>query len=231
MKPILELPDDQVSQSNGAMMRCSVLALLSLSEYLEGDVCGVDARLTNPSNVVVWTNRTHLYCLRRALLGHPALEIFTDLEYFLSLTIRSQKCPGEVIEIYEELSRKYSKGKIPAVTDRNIASQKGWCLHGLWCSLRILITGYENKPNGFGDCVKDLMVAGADTDTIASIAGGLLGALMGWKKIKKQQKANIQILLECDSSSGPTPRPEKYSPRAYGDFLEMVQKAVDLGKK
>ena len=225
MAKILELPEDERSQSNGAMMRCTPLALLPYDDFLIA--VETDANLTNPHPIVVWCNRVYLYCLRRCLRGDLGPEIFSDLKHFLRA--RRSKIPEEVSEVYLSIRKRRSK-KVGAggfreagpVVDRNLAHQKGWCLHGLWCALRVLIL-----PLDYPARIEELMVPGADTDTIAAIAGAMVGAMMGFEKFSADPATaeNFEIVLGCDTTQGETPRPKKYSPH---DFYSLTKKVATL---
>ena len=224
MKSVLILPESEISQSNGAMMRCCPLALLSYEQY--SLAVKEDSYLTNPCPVVYWCNRAYLYCLRRALRGHSPRDIFDDLEYFLDSRTKDPT-PKEVLEIYQGLKKSFTKtGRPPPISDRNLAHQKGWCLHGLWCSLRVLL--FEKQD--FSARLEELMVPGADTDTIAAISCALVGAFMGFCEIEMQdpQSSNMEILFGCDTSAGPTPRPKKYAPGSRKEFFKLVSASSEL---
>ena len=238
MAKILELPEDERSQSNGAMMRCTPLALLPYDEYppkegapARGYLIAVetDANLTNPHPIVVWCNRVYLYCLRRCLRGDLGPEIFSDLKHFLRA--RQSRIPEEVSDVYFSIRNRRSK-KVGAggfreagpVADRNLTHQKGWCLHGLWCALRVLIL-----PLDYPARIEELMVPGADTDTIAAIAGAMVGAMIGFETLSADPTTaeNFEIVLGCDTSTAgaPTPRPKKYSPH---DFYSLTKKVAKM---
>lgn len=187
------------SQSNGALMRCSPLALL-----YDNNAVLQDVSITNPVAVCVDCNLVYVNSLRLALQGVDPVTIFNFA-----------KSIAQTDEVKEVLSN------IENNVYRNISYNKGWCLHGLWCTFYVL-TKFEN----YSDAMKWIIEKkGSDTDTNACIAGALLGAILGFDKIKLEQSDNINILLSVDSTLNPTSRPKEYSPY---DFYELTQKAYDI---
>ncbi len=73
----------------------------------------------------------------------------------------------------------------------------------------------------FNQSIKDTITAGGDTDTNASIAGGLMGAYKGVDNIKQK---DIDNLLNSDSSKGRL-RPSQYHP---SNALTIVDNLLNL---
>lgn len=63
---------------------------------------------------------------------------------------------------------------------------------------------------------------GSDTDTNASIAGGLLGALYGFHALDKQTKENYTQITTQDVSKCLHSRPLKYAPSKLFDLCKEL---------
>jgi hypothetical protein len=83
----------------------------------------------------------------------------------------------------------------------------GWFGHALCCSYYAL-----KNFNSFEDAIRYVISLGGDTDTNACIAGALLGAFHGIKSMEKLDvfNDNLDIILNCDTSSGSYERPPEY---------------------
>lgn len=202
MDKILSLPMSERSQSNGAMMRCSPLALLYDNESVVEDV-----KITNPNPVCIDCNLIFVNALRLALQGVDGLTIFN--------TIKPLAQTDEVRGVLGQVERREF---------RNIAENKGWCLNALWCAMMV-ITSFRN----YSEAMRWVITSqkGSDTDTNASISSALLGAILGFQKLQEEPETarNIEILLAVDTSTGPTPRPIQYSPH---DFYTLTEAAHTL---
>lgn len=215
-KEILSQPEEMRSQSNGALMRCSPLALLPDQAAVR-----LDVDITNPCTVTYETNRVYTFALYLALRGKSHTEIWTELA--------GQITHPAVKAVYDS---------VPTGYDRNLAENKGWCLHGLWCALTVLyffdkMGGGEGtstttgKVSRGGDSVtiyKWLIAShpGSDSDTNACIAGALMGALLGYDVLYQQQAENIAILLAVQPEAQPSARPAYYQPADFYQFTQQL---------
>ncbi len=199
---ILKAPLDQWSQSNGSLMRSSPFALI-----WDNDVTLTDCKITNPHPVNQDTNLVYITALRLALLGYPQEKIFT--------TLQAMPQTPEVASVIQE---------VLSQTPRDISKQKGWCLHALYCALWCL--RYFNTLEESFDWVIGTH-PGSDTDTNASIAGCLIGAMRGYEALLQEPKTrvNLQTVRTCDSRSGDIHRPVEYS---LADFDTLTQSLYDL---
>lgn len=197
---IHQLPEGERTQSNGALMRCSPLALLP-------DYAAVltDVNLTNPTSVAIDTNLVYITALRDALRGLSPEEIFIHAQAV------AQTEP--VKDIFRDILK--HKG-------RDISQNKGWCLHGLWCAMTAL-TRFTTYTEAMDWIIKGN--PGSDSDTNACIAGALLGAVLGFQTLQAQQGNNITILLNVPFEAEPTPRPLDYTPH---DFYALTEAAYQL---
>lgn len=198
---ILALPEDQRTQSNGALMRCSSLALLW------DNICVIeDNDITNPNPICRDCNLVYINSLRLALQG---VDIMTILE-----TAKIMAQTAEVKLVLEQIETREC---------RDITAGKGWCLHGLYCTFMI-ITSFDNYSEAMNWVITSQK--GSDTDTNACIAGAMLGAIIGLDQMKTEPNTsrNIDILLNTNIDLGPTPRPAKYSTRDFYELMELAHK-------
>lgn len=199
---ILELNEEDISQSNGGLRRCSPLALLKDDNSIIEDI-----NISNPNKVCRDCNLVYVKCLRLALQGASVKDI---IEYANKIVETE-----EVKNILDQVEKR---------AERDISISKGWCLHGLWCAF-IVITSFDNYSEAMNWIIAENK--GSDTDTNACIAGVMLGAILGLNKMKEETLTgkNIEILLNSDVNNGPTPRESQYQPH---DFYILTVKAYDL---
>lgn len=202
---VMAKPEEERSKSNGALMRCSPLALLS-SPY----AVHLDAGLTNPQSAVVACNQLYVLALRWALEDHPSSFIFDSLEIHAT--------HPEVREVYLAVRQGGKRDLGPP--------SKGFCMHGLWCALTILYRFTTIREDSH--MMYRWVIAGhpgSDTDTNACIAGALMGALLGYDRLYQQQQENIDIVIGLNPDAHPTPRPHEYTPH---DFYQLSWQAAQL---
>jgi ADP-ribosyl-[dinitrogen reductase] hydrolase len=199
---ILLLPVSERTQSNGAMMRCSPLALLWDFESVIEDV-----NITNPNPVCIDCGLVYISGLRLALQGVDGISIFNQVKEIAQTE--------EVKAVLLQVERREA---------RNIAQNKGWCLHALWCSM-VVITSFTNYSEAMNWVITTQ--PGSDTDTNACIAGALLGASLGFQRMQEEPitAQNIEILLHANIDAGPTPRPREYQ---VTDFYALTEAAHAL---
>ena len=188
----------ETNQSNGAMMRCSPLALLDDTEAIKQD-----CYITNFNQVTNTTNQIYIIALKLALQGHEAKFI---LSYIYDL-IDNYMNP-EVKQVIYQVSNQI---------DRDVKVNKGWCLHALWITLTA-IDKFDNYTDAMHWIIHDKR---GDTDTNACIAGALFGAIYGYNKLYSEQKENIDIMLNCDTSLY-TFRPKEYTLYDFHDLMLKV---------
>ena len=191
-----------ISQSNGTLMRCTSLALLFNNDFVIADV-----NLSNPDSVVRDSELVYVTALRLAIQGYP--NIFSYVKN-LSQT-------PEVKEVIKQVENKQH---------RDIVTNKGWCLHALYCALWVI----ENFTS-FTKAMDWIMsFKGSDTDTNGAIAGALLAASFGFYQIMSEEitKNNFEIILNCKVDLGPTIRQKEYG---ISDFYDFTLSAYKLSLK
>jgi len=176
-------------QSNGALMRCSPLVLVDQKYW------SIECAITNPNKICIETNMIYLNLLKNALNGiKPNIN-----------TIDRTHLSEPLIEMFKQLDDNMV---------RDITKQKGWCVHGLYCALHAF-----NHYTSFGDAMKWIIESGGDTDTNATITGALYGAYYGYDELYKQQKKNIDCLMNCTTENGNKVRPMKYLPKYINELI------------
>lgn len=192
-------------QSNGAMMRCSPLALL-----WDNTPVVEDCKITNPDPVAIDCNLVYISALRFALQGVDGPTIFER--------VRGLAQTDEVRGVLQQVERREG---------RNITENKGLCLHGLWCAL-MAVTSFTNYADAMHWVISSQPKS--DTDTNACIAGALVGAMLGFTVLQTEPHTsrNIEKLLTADIVNGPTPRPAEYTPH---DFYSLTEAAYNLTRQ
>lgn len=198
--------ENNPSQSNGALMRCAIIATKDNWEEIAVEDCSI----TNPDSICIEINLVYLLAVRTALLGcSDRKSIFeTAKEYCIE---------DEVKEILFQVE----KGEF-----RDVTKSKGWCKHGFYCAFYSLL-----YCNSYKSAIDWTIKLGGDTDTNACIVGALWGALEGFQKINSSNKELVDTVLNCTTEAKvteteiPTARPEKY--RAHN--LKIL--AEELSKK
>ena len=187
---VLTLPINERSQSNGSLMRCTPLALLP-----DNNAVLFDVNITNPNPINQEVGLLYVQALREALAGTAPHTIYDNCR---------QRAGAPIIkELFVSIDRQQL---------RDIADKKGWCLHAFWVAMVTLIsfTDYATAMEWI------ISFKGSDTDTNACIAGGLLGAVLGFSNMREdpQTKDNIDLIIGCD-----TARPAAYT---AVDFYQLT---------
>ncbi len=183
------------TQSNGALMRCSLLS------FMGKDAVVADCSLTNPHPTTIGANVAYSAAIRSAVEGKSKSEIFR-------VAIEASG-----VEDVNAVIRSAWEGAPREVNTK----QKGWVLHGLYAAF----WGFFHHDT-FQDAVDAVIKLGGDTDTNAAILGGLLGAYLGYEAITGEERTskNFTIVREADFSLGGNPRLEVY---LLDDFEELTE--------
>lgn len=155
------------SQSNDSLMRCSPLALLKRNKYVI-----LDCDITNPNDINREVNLIFVTALRMCIKGN------IDKEKIIK-KVKRLTTFDEIKVIFEQ-------------ENRDIMTNKGWCVHSLWCAIYCL----KNFDN-FEKAMKWVITSQRGSDTNASIAGALLGAYLGFDEIMSHSKSKYNYELIC----------------------------------
>ena len=198
-KEALSKPLSERSQSNGALMRASPLALLTTNQPAI-----TDAMISNPHPNTVEANLIYVIMLRWALHGATYAEILEGIKSYIT--------QPQIWEAYNQAINN---------SGRLLTEQRGWCIHALYCVFKVLAS-----PSPYYAAMNWIigMNPGSDTDTNACIAGAMVGALLGFDTMYAEEatKFNIDTVINCDVARSPTPRPAYFSPN---DFYRLSEDA------
>lgn len=204
------------SQSNGALMRCSPLALLKDDMAITYDVS-----ITNPHPTCVECNIIYVTILKCLLRKENSLDIFNKIRRLV--TVPEIRTLFTDMDTLINLSQTHFIGDKP-VTIRDLSINKGWCLHGLWVALYVLMFS-----KSYAETMDWIIHShpGSDTDTNACIGGAVWGAKNGFIHMYAESitQHNIDTILSVNPENGPTPRPLIYG---LQDFHELAYQANTL---
>ena len=192
------------SESNDALMRAYAMAFFQNDETIIKDVY-----ITNPSTISYEAVFLYIEAIKMALKGQSKNEIKETIKNIIKNKI--------LAEVYSDAcNNKF----------RDVTHNKSHLTHGFYCAFWglfnyndyktaidaiICLSPSENtaaeicKP---GKKLNKNKVEIGDINTNAAIAGGLLGAFYGLKKLQHDPttKKNLQILLNSDPNSRDFPR-------------------------
>lgn len=190
-------------QSNGALMRSAILALLPENNALE------DCKITNPNFVCINVNKIYLHMIRMAfnnkdktIIINETLEIVKQIDH-------------------PDITKAFSDGV--KNNQRDITFNKGWVVHGLYCAVYSLVNFTDYKS-----AIDSIINMGGDTDTNACIAGALLGAYYGFNQLYKLNKKQVDIVVACDTSLGDYHRPDEYTFKNIDNIIVQLTRKFYL---
>ena len=194
-----------ISLANGALMRCSPIALLNEDKWLEAAI--EDVNLSNPYRQTIEVNIIYLGVLRMLLRGKK----LNNIKKFIYEQNPRNKGVAKVIDDLKNDTNRDISGK-----------DKGLAVHALWCSLKGLL-----MDESYTKTIRWVITQGGntgkgDTDTNAAITGVLLGARYGWKKMMKNKMTtyNWNILIETAKKiTGPI---REYVPHDFDELMEKI---------
>lgn len=190
------------NQSNGAMMRCSSLALFP--DQYRNIVVAADCAITNNNSICIEVNILYITMLHQALKGRNIDEII--------MSVKEMIIAPEILEVFDQATNKQ---------ERKISNNtKGWTLHAFYCTIYAAL--YFDT---YTEAINYIIKLGGDTDTNAAIAGAFWGARLGYEQLLAEQKDNIQAVLSFPPHSGPNPRAPQY---LVNDFEEFTQSYFNL---
>jgi len=177
---------ERSSQSNGHLMRCCPLALIS-DDGKRSEAIRFDTGLTNPGKVSQDTTTIYVEMLRSALVQKGS-----DPRVLEDIARKHFAACEE-----GDLRRALEDGLMP-VFKRKIGDFKtrSWSLHGLSSAVH-----YGIYAASVAEGINAVIRHGGDTDTNACIVGALLGARFGEHVMLEDEdfKHNMQIVENCDA--------------------------------
>jgi ADP-ribosylglycohydrolase len=174
---ILDKPQKYWSQSNGCLMRCSILALCKSK-----DAWSDDCKLSNP----------HPVCVEACELYARCIEGLKKCDYTVIDNYRSFNQP--IIDVVQAVLRREK---------RDVSKNRSWICHGLYFGLWMYKwNDFDTFEDGMRWVIGEHL--DSDTDTNACIAGAILGMKLGFNKImsSKVTRKNFEVILSCKTTRG-----------------------------
>lgn len=186
-------PQDAWSQSNGCLMRCAPLAVLG-DEAL--DAAREDCALSNPHPVCVDACQVYVRAAQSLGTGAHLCDVIDSApDWAQNPAVKA------VLRDAGDISTQ----------DRIVSGKtKGWVLHALWCAFRALRVLEDNGT--YEETIDWVVRLDGDTDTNTCIAGGLLGAYLGYQAMASEERTgrNIKIARGADPALSEISRPAQY---------------------
>ncbi|CAI2369904.1 unnamed protein product [Moneuplotes crassus] len=221
----------QGSQSNGSLMRATPLAVFchnmktasaedfDAEEWKEHKACvfeaaKLDASFTHPSPAVHYVEGLYIYMMTLIINGVKLADVYNT-----------------IIDEIDHLDKEEYKDLILEWVDKSkerklgsLEHQMGWMKHAFICCLRYLRLAKEsedlNEPldsTFYEEAMVKILMGGGDTDTNACIAGGLIGAIVGFKGLPEEAKTKV-LNWDNNKEEGHE-RPEFLVPSIYAENL------------
>lgn len=198
-------PEEEWTQSNGSLMRCSILSFFGKDVVIE------DCKLTNPHPINIDSSRLYSYLIRMSVKGLDKDEIVKSVKK---------------IKLHESVKSVFEDAISPTAPLRDVTGKsKGWVLHALYCACW---AWYYAKS--YQEGVDMVIRLGGDTDTNGAIAGALLGTIFGLEAMNKEKNTskNIKILLNADTTQGENPIPEYLQLKDFDEMIDTITSYVVL---
>ncbi|CAI2370853.1 unnamed protein product [Moneuplotes crassus] len=217
------------SQSNGSLMRATPLAVFCHRMKVPNTEDEEEADWSEHRDLVFEAAKqdatfTHL--------NENVLQIEGLYVYMLTLIINEVplKQVQEIIttEIEESKNEEFQEWLKESQEDKlgSLKKQMGWMKHAFICCLRYLrlaTTATTLDSTFYEASMKEILKGSGDTDTNACIAGGLLGAIVGFHNLPELPRKKV---LAWEYKGGKGIKREKFlTPKHYAESL--IQKLYD----
>jgi ADP-ribosyl-[dinitrogen reductase] hydrolase len=206
------------SQTNGALMRISPLAVYHAGQIKEGEEpdltalladAALDAGITHPNSTCTASNIVFVQALALAILGHEKDEIYGSI-CATAETLGDDVLTGSLLEAKD--------GREP----EDMPGKSGWVILSLKNAVYRLM--HCETPE---QAICETAYMGGDTDTNCAVAGALAGAYFGYDMIPKDWVRTVQ---ECDTSKGNFPRTYQDSIREIRELAVKLYTLGDVGQ-
>ena len=215
---------NRISQSNGATMRASPLAIAAATATQAAAWATEDAALSHPHPVCVVANAAYVVAL------HAGIDGATHTEMHAAALVaakgagaalvgngspEAEEAVGAVVAALEAAAR----GELPG----DFMRQMGWVLTALQAAFHALL----HAPSAEEGLVR-VVGFGGDTDTNGAIAGALLGAAHGRQAWPARWSAQVLACRPVQGSGTQYPRPPEYWP---DDIPELAEALLGVRKE
>jgi ADP-ribosylglycohydrolase len=192
------------SQSNGSLMRCSPLVVISGFDNMLY-FSDKDVDLSNPNDVNRTCSRIYLSVLKKIVDGNATRE---TIRTYLTSQLEATTIPEISTALNDALSEYFT---------RDVSINRGWVCHAFSIALYTYLH-YDN----FDSAMRFIILGHSrgDTDTNACIAGALIGASIGYAKMLAEENTSVNVSrLEKFFENSPR---KKYGMRDLDELLAMV---------
>ncbi|CAH6418335.1 ADP-ribosylglycohydrolase [uncultured virus] len=201
----------EAAQSNGSLMRSFPLACLWNNEAVDRDVWA-----SNPSSVVREAEQLYVTAVRYALVGTPAKEIWT--------LVSGAAQGAEVKKVFSDILGGVARTLADEGTGEERKKVRGWVLSSFYAAMSCLAALASSTPPTFATLMQ-WVIGGhpwSDTDTNAAISGALIGSIIGWDELIKDEMTlyNIQVLVAAGKTDTDVLRDPEYR---FDDIESVVQ--------
>ena len=201
------------SQSNGSLMRCFPLACLWQTAPVDADVWA-----SNPSTVTREVETIYISCLRLALTGSSAREIWAYA--------KAAPTKESVKQVFTDILQGAQRPLADVGKGKDRKKEKGWAVHAFYAAMACLSALASETPPSFSELMKWVIAGhpGSDTDTNGAIAGALIGSIIGWDELVKDPTtvSNIQIMVAAGKTDTDIPRPPEYRMEDIEDVCQQL---------
>ncbi|CAI2369180.1 unnamed protein product [Moneuplotes crassus] len=230
---------NQRSQSNGSLMRSTPLAVFchnmeipetkdsvtsffNFKDWQKHRDCvfkavKLDATFTHPNKTVHYVEGLYIYMITLIINGVPLGEVYQTI----------------IDDIEESADKEYKEmiqgwvGESEKPTLDSLKENMGWIKHAFVCCMRYLRLAAQKQENNeqldskfYEEAMVEILMGAGDTDTNACIAGGVIGAILGFDKLPEIPKDKVLNWDYSDNHEG-RERPDYLVPK------DKVEKLIE----
>ena len=209
---------NRVSQSNGATMRASPLAIAATNADQAAAWAAEDALLSHPNPVCVVANAAYVVALHAGIAGATPQEMHAAAMAAARETGNALEAGGitgtaEAVQAVVTRLEAAARGELP----EDFTRQMGWVLTALQAAFHALL----HAPSAEQGLVH-VVGCGGDTDTNGAIAGALLGAAYGRQAWPARWTTQVLACRPVQGSGTQHPRPPEYWPDDIPELAETL---------
>lgn len=214
---------NNLSESNGSLMRCMPLALLSVGKTFDQILIMVENEVSLTHSNLTLIHVTSIYCYIISQIIYCRLintfvlpdEIINNINDILLYTIKNNK----IIQWFNEALKPFSHNYELFNPLKNIGHVKHAFIYVIYFLKNI-------NDYTYNDAIKIILSCGGDTDTETKIVGNLFGAY--YNNCIPFYMLDPVLNFDCTSNKIDNPyfrRPKEYGVK-YG--LEIIAKFIDI---
>lgn len=167
----LFMVSNELAAGNGSLMRTAVVALPFLSKpEVVAEVASAVSLLTHAD----------LDCREACIIWSKAIRHAILFENFDGIQLAINELPSFRQSYWNELF-----DATESVSDASQFTNNGWVIHAIQAAFKVIMSTATETPEHLVLGIEAAVRVGNDTDTVAAIAGALLGARWGYSAIPK----------------------------------------------